>query len=124
MHVTDFKHYLYIAAPVSFRESDCDQFRHYLESQLRQHDPVIHDIQMVMRENLFGFQGNQQNPYLKITVNDPKNITSVRSHLESGGANFKGLLKGADNEGVLTFDNIQYILRFMIDTGVSRRSRI
>lgn len=107
---------------MSFRQSDCDNFKHHLESQLSQHEPMIHDVQMVMRENLFGFQGNQQNPYLKITVIDPRNINSVRSLLENGGANYKGLLKGADNDGVLTFDNIQYILRFMIDTGVSRKS--
>jgi len=72
---------------------------------------------MVMRENLFGFQGNQRSPYLKITVTDPKHINRLRTSIESGGANFKGLWKGADG-GILTFDNIQYILRFMIDTKV------
>ena len=66
------------------------------------------------------FQGNQQSPYIKITVTDPKHINKVRSMLESGerGLSYKGLWKGIDS-GILTFDSIQYVLRFMIDTGVS-----
>lgn len=73
---------------------------------------------MVLRENLFGFQGNQKSPYLKITVTDPKYINKLRTSLESGAANYKGLWKSAEG-GVLTFDSIQYVLRFMIDTKVS-----
>jgi DNA polymerase delta subunit 1 len=102
---------------VSFTVSDCEGFKQYLETHLGQHQPAIHSVQMVMRENLFGFQGNQRSPYLKITVTDPKHINRLRTSIESGGANFKGLWKGADG-GILTFDNIQYILRFMIDTKV------
>ncbi len=73
---------------------------------------------MVLRENLFGFQGNQKSPYLKITVTDPKFINKLRTAIESGSANFKGMWKGVDG-GILTFDSIQYVLRFMVDTGVS-----
>lgn len=32
--------------------------------------------------------------------------------------NYKQMWKGVDG-GILTFDSIQYVLRFMIDTGVS-----
>ena len=118
LHVTDFLHYLYVAAPVSFTKSDCDGFRNYLDTQLAQHQPAVHSVQIVMRENLFGFQGNQKSPYLKITVTDPKYINKLRTSIEGGSANYKGLWKGIDN-GILTFDSIQYVLRFMIDTGVS-----
>ena len=76
---------------------------------------------MVLRENLYGFQGNQKSPYLKITVNDPKHIHRLRTTIEKGGANYKGLWKGVDG-GILTFDSIQYVLRFMIDTGVTGMS--
>lgn len=119
LHVTDFLHYIYVAAPVSFTRADCDGFKSYLETQLDVHQPAIHSVQMVMRENLFGFQGNQKSPYLKITVTDPKFINKVRTAIEHGEANYKGMWKGAGTDGILTFDNIQYILRFMIDTGVS-----
>ncbi|KAK2864970.1 DNA-directed DNA polymerase delta [Arthroderma sp. PD_2] len=121
LHVTDFMHYLYVAAPVSFTQADCVPFKAYLESQLAVTEPVIHSVQMTMRENLYEFQGNQQSPYLKITVTNPKSINSVRSTIMSGAANYKGMWKGIEGE-ILTFDNIQYLLRFMIDTGISGMS--
>lgn len=117
MHVTDFLHYLYVAAPVSFSKNDCDAYKSYLETHLAQHQPAIYSVQLVMRENIFGFQGNQKSPYIKITVNDPKYINRLRTSIEGGSANYKGLWKGADG-GVMTFDSIQYVLRFMIDCNV------
>lgn len=118
LHVTDFLHYLYVAAPVNFVKTDIDGFKAYLETQLAQHQSAIHSVQMSMRENLFGFQGNQKSPYLKITVTDPKYINKLRTTIESGNMNYKQMWKGVDG-GILTFDSIQYVLRFMIDTGVS-----
>lgn len=121
LHVTDFLHYLYVAAPVSFQQSDCQGFKAFLETQMAQSAPAIHSVQMVARENLFGFQGNQKSPYLKITVTDPKLINRLRSTIEGGQiTNYKGLWKGAEG-GILTFDSIQYVLRFMIDTNVCQR---
>jgi DNA polymerase delta subunit 1 len=76
---------------------------------------------MLMRENLYGFQGNQKNPYIKITVTEPKFINRLRTLIEKGDANYKGLWKAAEG-GVLTFDSIQYVLRFMIDTHIAGMS--
>ncbi|TPX08201.1 uncharacterized protein E0L32_001903 [Thyridium curvatum] len=117
LHVKDFKHYLYVAAPSSFQPQDCPTFRAYLETQVAQHQPVIHSVQMTMRENIYGFQNNTQNPYLKITVTDPKFINKVRTTIESGNANWKGLWK--HDGGIMTFDNIQFVLRFMVDCHVA-----
>ena len=114
-------HYLYIAAPVSFGKQDCAPFKTYLESQLAQHQPAIQSVQLVMRENLFEFQGNQKSPYIKITVIDHKFISRLRTNIEEGNMNYKQMWKGVDR-GILTFDSIQYVLRFMIDTGVSAAS--
>lgn len=115
--MTDFLHYLYVAAPVSFSPHDCEPFKAFLETQIAQHQPAIHSVQIVMRENLYGFQGNVRSPYIKITVTDPKFINRVRSAIEGGTANWKGMWKGVDG-GILTFDSIQYVLRFMIDCKV------
>ena len=93
----------------------------YLDTQLSNHVPAIHSVSMVLRENLYGFQGNQKSPYLKITVKDPKHINRLRTALEDGKANYKSLWRVGDG-GILTFDSIQYILRFMIDTGVTGMS--
>jgi DNA polymerase delta subunit 1 len=117
LHVTGFLHYLYVAAPVSFTQHDCDGFKTYLEAQIAQHQPAIHSVQMVLRENLYGFQGNQQNPYLKITVTDPKFMNKVRSTIENGNANWQGKWTSIDGT-VLTFDSLPYVLRFMVDCKV------
>ncbi|KAI9713127.1 MAG: DNA-directed DNA polymerase delta [Bogoriella megaspora] len=115
LHVTDFLHYLYVAAPVSFTQNDCEGLKVFLETRLAQYQPAIYSVQMVARENLFGFQGNQKSPYLKITVTDPKHIKSLREQIEEGNVNYKGLEPR-------TFDNIQYVLRFMIDCNISGMS--
>jgi DNA polymerase delta subunit 1 len=121
LHVTDFLHYIYVAAPVNFQRSDLQGYKAFLESQIAQHQPVVQSVQMVLRENLYGFQGNQKSPYLKITVTDPKFINKLRTTIEGGLANYKNLWKGVEGK-ILTFDNIQYVLRFMIDTGVTGMS--
>ncbi|KAK4137683.1 hypothetical protein BT67DRAFT_415301 [Trichocladium antarcticum] len=118
LHVTDFKHYLYVAAPVSFTADDCPKYRTYLEGQLASNQQVIHSVTLTMRENIYGFQGNIQNPYLKITVTDPKLMNKVRAAIEKGDANWKGMWKSADGT-IMTYDNIQYLLRFMVDCSIA-----
>lgn len=117
LHVTDFKHYLFVAAPVSFQNKDCEPFKAFLESQIAQHQPAIYSCNLVLRENIYGFQGNTKSPYIKVTVTDPKFINRVRSTIEKGDANWKGMWKGAEGD-IMTFDNLQYVLRFMVDTKV------
>ncbi|KUI63889.1 DNA polymerase delta catalytic subunit [Cytospora mali] len=114
LHVKDFKHYLYVAAPSGFSPQDCAPFKAFLETRVAQHQPVIESVQMMMRENIYGFQNNTQNPFLKITVMDPKLINRVRTTIQHNNANWKGLWKSPDDQ-ILTFDNIQYVLRFMVD---------
>jgi len=123
LHVTDFKHYLYIEAPVSFQPSDCQAFKAHLETAVPSHQPVIHSVSFAMRMNIYGYQGNTESPYLKITVADPKQISKVRGAIERGEANWKGMWQIDDTPGrvikIRTFDNIQYVLRFMVDCHVS-----
>lgn len=124
LHVTSFLHYFYIAAPLNFQKTDCSAFQTYLESECQksfnQHSAVVNSVQMTMRENILRYQGNQKSPYLKITLNDHKMIGRVRTMVQSGNANWKNLWGNVrDNGGLLTFDNIQYVQRFMVDTGVS-----
>lgn len=117
LHVKDFKHYLYVPAPVAFSAEDCPKFQAYLEAQMAMHTTVIHSVNLTMRENIYGFQGNTQNPYIKVSVTDPKFINRVRTLIEKGDANWKGMWKSADGT-IMTFDNIQYLLRFMVDCSV------
>ncbi|KAL4931961.1 DNA-directed DNA polymerase delta POL3 [Aspergillus undulatus] len=123
LHVTGFQHYLYIAAPVGFTKEDCDPYRAFLETKLGQFPPVVQSVQITMRENIYGFQGNMKSYYLKITVTEPRHIPKLRSALETKAQtlNYKGLWKQSES-GILTFDNIQYLLRFMIDTSIQGMS--
>ncbi|PFH62079.1 hypothetical protein XA68_15170 [Ophiocordyceps unilateralis] len=121
LHVTDFKHYLYVPAPPMFKAQDTKAYQTYLESQIAQHQPAIHSISMCPRENIYGFNGNKKSPFLKITVTDPKFIPKVRATIEAGGADWKGLWK-AQEHGVMTYDNIQYVLRFMVDCQIQGMS--
>ncbi|KAG9194867.1 hypothetical protein G6011_04902 [Alternaria panax] len=122
IHVTGFQHYFYVAAPLNFHKEDCEPYKIFLESECQksfnQHSAVIASVQMCMRENILRFQGNQKSPYLKITVTDPKMINRVRMMVQKGNANYKRLWP-AREDGILTFDNIAYVLRFMIDTKAS-----
>ena len=115
LHVTDFKHYLYVAAPISFQPKDCEAFKVYLETQLALSQPVIHSCQVVLRESIYQFQGNTQSPFIKITVTDPKFFPKVRSLFEEKKTNWKGMWTLPDRGGLMTYDNLQYVLRFMVD---------
>lgn len=69
-----------------------------------------------MRESLWGYNGNQKTPFLKIVLHDPKNVPRIRSMFEDGEVQFLDMFQGP----TLTFEsNIQFLLRFMIDTKVS-----
>ncbi|KAH8696716.1 putative DNA polymerase delta catalytic subunit Cdc2 [Talaromyces proteolyticus] len=124
LHVEDFRHYFYIAAPVGFQPEDCHAFTTFLNQKLGGFERAVHSANVVMKENLYGFQGNEKKWYIKITVMDPKHIGKLRNTLERSisSCNFKGLWGTSDDGGIMTFDNIQYVLRFMIDTGISGMS--
>jgi DNA polymerase delta subunit 1 len=121
LHCTDFLHYLYVAAPPGFLKEDCSGLKTHLEKFLGGGGSMVDSIQMVLRENIFGFQGNQQSPYLKIVATDPQHIPKIRTAFESNAPSYKGLWKDF-SEGVWTFDNIDYVLRFMVDTGITGMS--
>jgi len=124
LHVTDFLHYLYIAAPVGFDQSHTQQFAQFLETKVssgRSGESVIANVKIVMKENLYGFQNNQKSPYLMISVTDPKHIGRVRSILAKGEANYKGMWRGLEGS-MMTFDNVQFIMRFMVDTKIGGMS--
>ncbi|CAI6100323.1 hypothetical protein V2G26_008336 [Clonostachys chloroleuca] len=121
LHVTDFKHYLYVPAPQSFQPKDCLAFKTFLDSKIGLPQQVIHAVAMTNREDIYGFRGNKPSPYLKVTVTDPKHIHKVRTAFETGEGNWKGLWNGAV-DGIKTYDNIQYVLRFMVDCKIQGMS--
>lgn len=122
LHVTDFLQYLYVAAPIGFTRAHLDGYKNALDSKLSNgHEVAIQNIQIVLRENLYNYTGGQKSPYLKISVTEPKYASRLRGLIERGDANYKGLWPAGDG-GIMTFDNIQYVMRFMVDTKISGMS--
>ncbi|KFA63216.1 hypothetical protein S40285_04923 [Stachybotrys chlorohalonatus IBT 40285] len=120
LHVMDFKHYLYIPAPVLFQPEDCSAYKSFLEMALAQSKSAIHSVALVSRQNIYGYQGDSMNPYLKITVTDQRFIFPLRRALQEGKGNWKNMWKGT--EGLMTFDNVEFVLRFMIDCKIQGMS--
>jgi len=115
-HVTGFLPYFYIPAPIGFQNGHLNSFTQALERTVSRGQPVIDHVEIAMRENLWGYNGNQKTPFLKIVLNDPKNVARVRSAFEQGDVQFLDMFTNGPS---LTFEsNIQFLLRFMIDTDV------
>ena len=114
-YVTGFLHYIYVPAPDGFRNDQCRHYQVALEQQLAQNQTVIDHVEVKMAENLYGFQGNQKSPFLKIVLTDPKYAAKVRTMYESGIFRFDGAPSGA----CVTFDNLPYVMRFMVDCEVT-----
>lgn len=114
LHVTGFKHFLYINAPASFQQSDCAGYKDFLEDQTNQYRPVIDSVTLVPKQNIYGYQGNVESNYIKVTGREPMGVSMLRHEIEEGGPNWKGMW-----EGIRTYDNMSYSMRFMVDTKVS-----
>ena len=122
LHVTDFLHYLFVAAPIGFTPDHVNPYGNWLNAKFtRNGETVVRKVEMVMRENLYHFNGNTRSPFLKISVSDHRHISRVRALIEKGEANYQRMWPITDS-GLLTFDNIQYPMRFMVDVGVSGMS--
>jgi len=115
-HVTGFQPYFYIPAPIGFQPHQLKPFTGALERTVSRGQQVIDHVEIALRENLWGYNGNQKTPFLKIVLTDPKNVARVRSAFEQGDVQFSDMFT---NGPCLTFEsNIQFLLRFMIDTDV------
>ncbi len=93
-------------------------------------------VEWIMKRNLWGYRGDDSSPFLKITINEARNLTKVRDKypcneiflvlifyyarlFEGGECSFSDFF----SDRTPTFEsNIAYPLRFMIDTKVSRNN--
>lgn len=116
-NVTDFLHYFYVPAPVNFRKEDLPQLQKGLDSSFMH---MVHHLEISMKESLWGYSGNVQSPFIKVVMKDPKSIHKVRSAFERGHVNYEGF----SQREITTFDNIAYVLRLMIDCGITGMSWI
>ncbi|ORY41158.1 hypothetical protein LY90DRAFT_661817 [Neocallimastix californiae] len=111
-NVHGFHHYLYVPAPANFTEANLPDFKEALNNE------TINDVkkvEIVLRESIYHYHGNQKSPFIKITTSLPKQLSGIKRRLEQG-INIKGFGERAFN----TFDStLNYDLRFMIDRGIT-----
>ncbi|KJA15253.1 hypothetical protein HYPSUDRAFT_172822 [Hypholoma sublateritium FD-334 SS-4] len=113
-NITDFKPYFYVAIPRGFTDADLAPFREYLDSCLDDGGKVI-GTEKVMKKSLWGYRGEDNVPFLKIILSEPRSVPKIRGMFDRGECNYQGLFDGE----IPTFEsNMVFTLRFMIDTKV------
>lgn len=113
-NVVGFMHYFYVPVLGSFREDHLPPLKKYLEENFES----VYDIQIASKTSIWGYNGDSTLPFLKVTVSNAKHIAKLRTAFERGHIHFGEFFNG----GVMTYDNINYLLRMMIDRDISGMS--
>lgn len=111
VHVFGFRPYFYIAAPRGFSKGHCLEFQNKLNDLFG--NKIVQSITLCSKKSLMNYSGQDDVAFLKIVISDPRQLPKVRGALERGEVVFRDLIKSGDN--ILTYENIAYTLRFMID---------
>lgn len=118
-HVHGFYPYYYTPAPRGMQPSDCEYVRgilnaHLGRQQLRgmggESDAIVR-LEMCMKQSLYGYQGPDKIPFLRVYVSNPRNLTTIKGCLEAGLK-----LGKFDNVTFTAFEsNLPFTLRFTVD---------
>ncbi|KAG1175920.1 hypothetical protein G6F70_003795 [Rhizopus microsporus] len=115
-HVKGFYPYFYFPAPRGFQHSHLPALKQSLSSALGFNN-VVHSLEIVMKQSIYGFNGNKKSPFIRVTVLDPRDISKCKNKIEAGV-----YVPGLENpcQSDTTFEsNLSYVLRFMIDCKVT-----
>lgn len=75
---------------------------------------VIHDVQITMKESIYGYHGSVRSPFLKVFFRKSNMMSKGKRALEDGIS-----IPGLGQRAAQTYEsNLQYLLRFMIDCKV------
>ncbi|KAH3684100.1 hypothetical protein WICPIJ_004924 [Wickerhamomyces pijperi] len=117
--VTGFKHYFYVPAPPMFRKEHVAPFLAYMQENYQ----GVDSIEICMKESIWGYNGGQKTVFLKVVGVNAKDIPKIRAGFEKGMVNWNNVFVSS-SDGTMTFDNVQYLLRFMIDCKITGMSWI
>ncbi|PWN19351.1 hypothetical protein BCV69DRAFT_283987 [Microstroma glucosiphilum] len=117
VHVNSFLPYFFIAAPRGFRPADCTDFTNHLNSLFGSSSAnaarAVEATEMVARKSLMEYRGDEDVAFVKITCGEIRALQRIRGSMERGEVSFRDMMSAGDS--VLTYENIAYTLRFMID---------
>lgn len=116
-NVTGFLHYFYVPVPRGFlRDQHLAKFTAYMKTNYF----GVHDVEIVLKESIWGFNNNMKTPFFKVVIDSSKNIAKVRGAFERGEVRYENFFPMTN----VTYDNITYLLRMMIDCGITGMSWI
>lgn len=116
-NVTGFLHYFYVPVPRGFfPDQHLTQFTAYLKANYF----GVETVEIVKKESIWGFNNSTKSPFFKVIVNNARNITKIRGAFERGEIRFEQLFPPS----CVSYDNINYLLRMMIDCGITGMSWI
>lgn len=113
--VTGFLHYFYAPVPRGFTSSKLEAFKATMKANWY----GIHDISIELKESIWGYSNNLKVPFFKVVVENAKDITKIRGAFERGEVKFENFFSSGENS---TYDNINYLLRMMIDCNITGMS--
>nr|XP_050865764.1 DNA polymerase delta catalytic subunit isoform X2 [Vespula vulgaris] len=120
-HVHGFCPYLFVTAPQNFTNAHCKPFKDALDQAVKKDmksnqnniQEAILAVEIVYKQTVYTYTGNDKNAFLKITVALPKLIAPCKRLLE------KEIVYNEFNHTYTPFEtNIDFDIRFMVDTSV------
>ncbi|PWN27234.1 hypothetical protein BDZ90DRAFT_220859 [Jaminaea rosea] len=120
VHVHSFLPYFYIAAPRGFRPADCQDLTNHLNSLFGSSSATaaraVEKTEMCAKKSLMEYRGDEDVAFIKITCGEIRALTRIRGSMERGEVGFRDII--VPGESILTYENIAYTLRFMIDNQI------
>ncbi|PKI84340.1 Pol3p [Malassezia vespertilionis] len=114
VHVHGFLPYFYVYAPRGFTPGACIDFKNYLNTTFG--GEAVTDVSLESKKNLLQYTGPENVAFIKVTISDLRTLPRVRGAFERGELSFRDLF--VVGEPSVSFDNVAYSLRFMIDHAI------
>ncbi|XP_026684257.1 DNA polymerase delta catalytic subunit-like [Diaphorina citri] len=121
-HVHGFSPYLYVSAPKEFNSTHCRAFKEALNraiiADMRGNKDEIQEavlmVEIVQKQTVFGFWGEELENFLKITVALPKLVAGAKRLLEK-----ESVFPTFPTHTYKAFEsNIDFDIRFMVDNDI------